>query len=332
MSHQPLTHDATASTMGTVYQLYVAVQKCFEMGSGQKVIIERYGDVTVAASQQLEIKHYGDPLTDGHLNFWNTLKNWMQDGFDETAYSALLLCTTQEIGKKSSLKEWNSKDVDGRLAILKAILSDAETRERTRPTAKAGKVQGVPESLRIQRWVMDPLRAKKLRNVVDRFIIADNSPDMEELYTQLKDVYAKGILLAKQRDSLNALLGFVLCPSVVVQAGWEITFDEFRTKVIELTAQYHKGTSMFPVKNLPGGDEPSAEMVETKKDDLFVQKIRDIDYRAVISKAIADHFYASERSLGRMRFRPLDIKSFQEVCLIISCLNIEKQRGALPMS
>jgi len=103
MSSDGLTHDATASAKGTIYQLYWAVQKCFEMISGQKIVIERYGDVTVAASQQLEIKHYGDALTDSHLNLWKTLKNWMRDGFNETSYSALMLCTTQQIGDRCSL-------------------------------------------------------------------------------------------------------------------------------------------------------------------------------------------------------------------------------------
>lgn len=111
MTDRKLSNDATSAAQGTIYQLYVGVQKCFEMTSGQKIIIERYGDVTVSASQQLEIKYYAEDLTDSHPNFWKTLKNWMQDNFDESAYIALLLCTTQKIGEHSSLKVWNSKDL-----------------------------------------------------------------------------------------------------------------------------------------------------------------------------------------------------------------------------
>jgi hypothetical protein len=111
MSNQPLVHDATASTKGTVYQFYVAVQKCFEMTSGQTVLIERYGDVTIDDHEQVETKHYSDPLTDNHLNFWKTLKNWMQDGFDATRYASLLLCTTQQFGANAKIAAWNETDV-----------------------------------------------------------------------------------------------------------------------------------------------------------------------------------------------------------------------------
>lgn len=40
MSADKLRQDATASTKGTIYQLCVAVQKCYEMVDGQKVLIE----------------------------------------------------------------------------------------------------------------------------------------------------------------------------------------------------------------------------------------------------------------------------------------------------
>ena len=68
-SQQRLVNDASASAKGTIYQLYVAVQKCFEMIAGQKVLVEQCGDVTVSGSQQIELKLYHDYLTDNHDNF-----------------------------------------------------------------------------------------------------------------------------------------------------------------------------------------------------------------------------------------------------------------------
>src|SRR5688572_4422769 len=238
-----LKHDATASTKGTIYALYIAVQKCFEMRPGQKVMLERYGDVTISGSQQLEIKDYGDPLTDSHENFWKTLKNWMQDGFNEALYSALVLCTTQTIGPQSLLRDWNTEDGDGRIRILKTIYEKSEERFNAKQ-----KKDRVPEPLEWQREVMDPMRVDKLRRVVERFVIADLSPDANEIYSLLKDVHTKGILLAKQDDFLNALLGFVICPAVMAEDSWEITNEQFTERVRELTSQYCKGTTRFPTK------------------------------------------------------------------------------------
>jgi hypothetical protein len=248
---QTLAHDATASTEGTIYALYIAVQKCLEMTSGQKVIIERFGDVTVSASQQLEVKKYDEPLTDNHENFWKTLKNWMQDGFDETLYTALVLCTTQAVASQSLLKDWNSKDPDARIQILQTIYQDSEQRQKDRQLKTDGHLHKIPESLRLQREVMNPKRIAKLRNVVAKFAIADLNPGADQLYSTLKDLYAKGILAAKRDDFLNALLGFVICPTVA-DSSWEISYEEFVNKVAELTTQFCKGTTQFPTKYSAG--------------------------------------------------------------------------------
>ncbi len=86
MSTEKVRQDATASTRGTIYQLCVAVEKCYELREGKKLLIEELGDVTIKGDQQVEVKQYSDSLTDGHHNLWNTLKNWMDDGFDHTQY------------------------------------------------------------------------------------------------------------------------------------------------------------------------------------------------------------------------------------------------------
>lgn len=311
MADRKLSNDASSSSQGTIFQLYVAVQKCLEMTSGQRIIIERYGDVTVSASQQMEIKHYDDPLTDSHVNFWKTLKNWMRDDFDESAYAVLLLCTTQEIGEKSLLKEWNSNDLSGRIAILKKIHEEGESRYQKEVKSGKRDPKKPSESLILQRWVMDPARIDKLLSVVERYIIADLSPDISNLYGQIKDIHAKGILLAKRDDFLNALLGFVLCPKVVVENSWEIGFDEFSAKVQELTAQYCKGTTQFPGKNAHASQEASPELVESKKDQLFVVKIHSIEYHEVIPRAIGDYLYASETVLKELRDYEVPTSRFQ---------------------
>jgi hypothetical protein len=72
MNTRKLSQDATDSTKGIIYQLCVAVQKCYEMIGGQKVLVESLGDVTIRDHEQVETKYYRDPLTDNHPNFWKT--------------------------------------------------------------------------------------------------------------------------------------------------------------------------------------------------------------------------------------------------------------------
>ena len=114
-----LNQDATASTRGTIYQLWVAVQKCYEMfEDGQKVLIETQGDVTKVDDEQIEVKHYADALTDNHLCFWKTLYNWMKDNFNHKPYNSLILYTTQKFGLQATIADWNGKNIADRLKII----------------------------------------------------------------------------------------------------------------------------------------------------------------------------------------------------------------------
>lgn len=205
MNNVPVGNAAIESTKGTIYQLYVAVEKCFEMTAGQQVFIERYGDVTLSNSQQIEVKHYADSLTDSHQNFWKTLENWLRPEFDEQKYSALVLCTTQPIGSDSKLDRWNQGDLTARLAIINKILQEAETRHLTRVNSTpAGKpIPAVSESLQSQRRV---IQSTKLSEVIKRMVIASGSPDLTGLHARIKQVFCKGVLVGKQDDMCAALL------------------------------------------------------------------------------------------------------------------------------
>ena len=86
-----LKHDASSSIDGTIYQFYIAIDKCFELLDGEKVIIEKYGDVTVSDKYQIEVKHYQEDLTDLHENIWKTIDNWLQNAFDVSHYKNLIL-------------------------------------------------------------------------------------------------------------------------------------------------------------------------------------------------------------------------------------------------
>ena len=103
-------NDASASIKGTIYQFYVALEKCFNLLKNENIYIEKYGDIT-SNSEQIEVKHYQKCLTNLDKNFWNTLKNWLQDDFDISSYKNLILLTTQDMGNKCLFKDWNEKKI-----------------------------------------------------------------------------------------------------------------------------------------------------------------------------------------------------------------------------
>jgi hypothetical protein len=299
--NERLSNDALSSTKGTIHQMYVAVEKCFALLPNQRIVIERYGDVTVTNSQQIEVKQYADALTDNHPNFWSTLKNWMNEDFDETLYAALILCTTQAFGEETRLKKWNESSVDIRLQILREIRNDSEQREAARLKNSESKKEGTPQSLKTERWVLDSTRNEKLRRVLERFTIADCSPLSNELYQNIKAIHCRGILQGKRDDFLASLLGFIISPRTVDINTWEIGYDEFTARVQELTTQFCKGTKRFPTKYISIGNAVLPEEARAKAEQLFVRKIREIEHGTAIAAAIANYLYASNTALQEFR-------------------------------
>lgn len=293
MSANTLTHDATASMKGTIYQFCVAVQKCYEMMPGQKILVETRGDVTIHDNQQIEIKHYSDDLTDSHSNIWKTLRNWMQNNFDPEPYTSLILYTTQQFGKQATISKWNDETSQKRLEILEAIYNQAEERESKRQsTVSDVKSKAPPDVLLLQRYVLDPSHRTKLLQVVEKFVIEANSPTLPELHTFIKQRYIWGILEGKNDDFLNALIAFITQPQAPKGQSWQITRESFEKKVNNLTVLYNQETREFPRKHFNNPTLPDTQQVNAHCDHAFVQKIKDIEHSIVIPEAVRDYMGA----------------------------------------
>lgn len=293
------SNDATASSKGTIYQLYIALEKCFQLKTGQKVIVERYGDVTLTGSEQIESKNYSDSLTDNHINFWKTLGNWMKKGFDETSYQSLVLCTTQPFGIDSSFKTWNAMTVEQRLNTLQRIHQSSHLREQKRLTNPNKSGEQAPQSYRIQQRVMAVAEQEKLKRVVERLVIAAASPDLTGVYHGLVEHYGRFVLKEKAFDFVDALLGFVISPKIVDENSWEISKEHFDDKVRELTPLYMQGTRVFPTKFKRDKPPTAAEIQALGK--LFIGKIEGIQYHQVIPVAAMDYLYASDTVIKDLR-------------------------------
>ena len=284
MRPEKVRQDATASTRATIYQFCVAVDKCYKLRDGQKLLIEELGDVTIDGDQQVEVKHYSDKLTDGHHNFWNSLRNWMEDGFDHSPYTSLILHTTQEFGPKTRISEWNCNTPNVRIALLLAINKKFE---KAYEKAKvANPKQAASAVLKHQRFVLDPQRLSKLKAIIEKISIEAGSRDLPDLYDELKQDRIRGILNGKKDDFLNSLIGFVCRPGQKAGERWEIRSEEFAAKLEELTNIYKSETRVFPCKHF---NKIEAVSPDVDREDLFVRKIHEIQYSEVVVSAIHNY-------------------------------------------
>jgi len=284
MSTEKVRQDATASTRATIYQLCVAVDSCYKLREGQKLLIEELGDITIEGDQQVEVKHYSDRLTDGHPNLWNTLRNWMDDEFDHSSYTSLILHTTQEFGPEATICEWNSSNPEERIALLLAI------NQKFEKVYEKAKVENPKQTasavLKHQRFVLDPQRLTKLKAIIEKILIEAGTKDLPNLYDELKQDRVRGVLNGKKDDFLNSLIGFVCRPGQKAGERWKITYEEFAFKLEELTNIYRSETRIFPSKHF---NQIKTVSPDEDREDLFVKKIHDIQYPEVIAHAIHNY-------------------------------------------
>lgn len=269
-----LKHDATASIIGTIYQFYVALESCFQLTEGEKLYIEKYGDITISDSKQIEVKNYSDDLTDLHENLWKTLGNWLQGGFDPTNYKDLFLLTTQNYSTESTLKDWNSKNKSEKMQLLKDIVANYEKRKKKDQNREAQVKNILSED-----------NHEKLNSILEKFQIFDSSPIGEDLYSKIKDTRASHIPTGNRNDYINSLLGFIIAPESVASNNWEISYEAFSQRKQSLTEQYCTQTKIFPqIQKTISSDE-----IKEKKTHLFVKKIEDINYSEVKNDAISEY-------------------------------------------
>jgi hypothetical protein len=288
----------------------VAVQKCYELRQGQKLLIEELGDITVENEQQIEVKQYSDNLTDGHSNFWNTLRNWIDDekGFDHTLYTSLVLHTTQEFGARATISEWNDLDPDKRLNLLYRINEQFETTYEKAKSTEPKKEPGAV--LKHQRFVLDSTRENKLKDLIGKVWIEARAKELPDLYEELKQDRVRGILSGKKDDYLNSLIGFVCRADKTAGERWEITYEAFEAKLGDLNATYNKETRIFPRKYFSSQESVDSSMF---CDYLFVHKIKDIKYEEVICDAIHDHeatISTIQQEFSKYAVDPLSVEEY----------------------
>lgn len=271
--NEKLDFDATKLFEALKYQIHVAIDYCHTLAKEDVLWIEVFGDVTVEGRVQVEVKDYDDDLSDSHVNFWNTLNNWLKPEFDHRKYANLVLLTTQAYGERASLKNWEESDASERLSILYAIHeaglkrferarkkevkatageADAATVEAEKVDTGGGtKVKAKPksaspsESLKLQNKVMAPDVRLSLINALPKIKIITEQPGLLELISKYKISKLKAIMEQRQDLFIDDLFGFMTNAGKIT-GGWQITGAEFDKKFTELTVRHINGTLKFP--------------------------------------------------------------------------------------
>lgn len=274
-----LSNDATRLLEAISYQLIVTLEYCHDLVDGQTLWLEVFGDVTVSGSVQVEVKNFVDDLTDGHNNFWNTLKNWLSPKFKQEKYSELVLLTTQAYGATAELRHWNNLSGEERLKFLDKVISDSEAR-----IATSGKRPS--KAVKNQQFVMASERRCVLQDVIEKVKIISAEPDLKTRAENAKSRYGKGVDPLKRDEYFEALLGYLIEPCLS-KFGWMISYSDFDLKLSRLLAQYGRNSRKFPTVDT----DAFAGKVDLSAyaDRLFVKKLYEIEYGQRVPEAILEH-------------------------------------------
>lgn len=295
MSGGQTKNAALTTALAFHYQVLIGLDKCFALEEGQSVWFEKDGDVSLMspdalASNQTEVKDYSAPLTDHHENLWKTLKNWLAPEFDHVQYGVLVLHTTQAFGATTQLKDWNAKNSEQRLQVLKDIFSGRTDKELN--------AENPSDIIKFQKAVMncDEDFLKIVLGKVTLFTEADNAQELE------KRILAKPVGIPKNNleSYLHSLVGFVYVQAT--QQSWSISQQAFRAKCEELTTLLCKKEFTFPTFS---GHEASELEVELHHDKLFVQKIVEIEHHEMIPDAVGNWLELQNSFLEQLDEYPL---------------------------
>ncbi|HCJ1231075.1 TPA: hypothetical protein NQO09_004734 [Pseudomonas aeruginosa] len=285
-------NDATRLIEAISYQLTVTLEYCHSLVEGQSLWLERFGDVSTEGKSQVEVKDFADALTDGHINFWNTLKNWLAPRFKADYYSELILLTTQKFGVNSEIKHWNELNLSKRIALLKSVHESCELR-----LEKAGEKK--PSiTVSAQRFVMADERRNQLMDILEKISIISNEPCLVDRANAAKSKFGIGLDPTKRDDYFQALLGYLIEPGMI-EKGWKISYEDFDMKIATLRARYSRNSRKFPVIN-------SRDLIKIAEDPsyterIFVKKLHEIEYGSMVSTAILHHIVATHTILDEFK-------------------------------
>lgn len=281
----PLPFDATLLFKALQYQMLVAVEYCYDLAPDECLWLEVMGDVTVPGKVQTEVKLHNQKLTDSHVNFWNTIKNWLHENFERTSFKSLILLTSQEFGALTLLRDWNTATPAKRLSVMESIVAPSQagmdTKAKNESDAEASAAKA-STSKSLQQYVMASERRDALMEVLERMHITTGAESLEKRLQAYETRHLKPIRPSKCQQFIYELLGFMSSPELVI-GGWKITHQTFTEKLSELTHRYMRHPRTFPavdIKTLKNSID-----VEEIRPMAFAQKIVEIGGESNLKRA-----------------------------------------------
>ncbi|WP_457933926.1 hypothetical protein LOS73_15020 [Pseudoalteromonas sp. SCSIO 43210] len=268
-------NNATLKYLGYVYQVLIAIEKCFDAKPNETIWIECFGDV-YDGKTFTEVKHHVEEhnLASNSKDFWNTLKNLVVE--DSSMFEKIVLHTTSFISESSIFHGWNTRSADEKLNIIKSHVPS--------PSIKS-----------LYNKIFEGASDAELLRILSRFTIDQSREHVEDKWNSLLEARKLKCVLEPYRDSIfHWIYSYVNKNAIEDHRHWKVNINDF-DDAFQFQVNRWSGDSIpFPVDRTDYDTEQHADGY------LFLLEYKDIGLKGRDrGVALNDYFKAknSEESL-----------------------------------
>lgn len=205
---KPHSNQATPKYLGYVYQVLIAIEKCFEAKSNETIWIECFGDI-YDGHTFTEVKHHCENhnLSSNSKDFWNTLKNLVVE--DSSQFEEMVLHTTSYISTGSIFYDWNEVGVEDRFNKIKNFKPCSTT-------------QALYEK------IFKEASEYEIKAIISKFTIKHSCLRVEEQWKKLIDMSKLRVVEENYRESvLHWVYSYVNQRAIENRYYWQVNMNDF---------------------------------------------------------------------------------------------------------
>lgn len=205
---KPHSNQATSKYLGYVYQVLIAIEKCFEAKPNENIWIECFGDVYDGRTYT-EVKHHCEShsLSSNSKDFWNTLKNLVVE--DSSQFLEMVLHTTSHLSEGSIFKDWNEVGMDERFEKIKNF--------KPCSTTKA-----------LYETIFKEASEDEIKNIVSKLTIKHSCLRVEEQWKKLLDMSKLRVVHENYRETiLHWIYSYINQRAIENRHYWKVNINDF---------------------------------------------------------------------------------------------------------
>ena len=275
----PFSNQATPKYLGFVYQVLIALEKCFDAKKNQTIWIECFGDI-YDGTKSIEVKHHlsGGGLNSNSVDFWKTLKNIVIE--DTSNFGEFTLHTTQHVPKNSIFHNWNTLTPTKKYNLLK----NHKPSDTALPYYK--------EAMKLKRKELLPIL--KMLNIISSQI------QVKDFWDGLSNHrYLTSIDEEYREDAVKWLHGYINTKAVDEPYYWHININDFDEDFRIYSKKFKTGKIPFPYVDADLVKENGASTF------IFLTELEDIGIKSrARANATSDYLRANISELELMKKRP----------------------------